>query len=141
MIKIKILAIILMIAVACYAQQILTPDVINIYKLPQFKSYLVGVTCNRVKTIQGVSKTIISDKAEIKELVDLLEDSSNFKLYTDTADLDTRILIEYVTKGKVVKQICWSRTELIQMEGRIYSYDQKIEDYLLKKHLIIKLNK
>lgn len=137
--KIRILAVILTIVVACRAQQIPAPDVINIYKLPQFKSYLVGVTCDRVKTMQGVSKTIITNRAEMNELIALLEDSSNFKLYKDTAGLDSRILIEYVSKGKVVKQICWSQTELIQKEGLIYSYSQKIEDYLLKQKLIIKV--
>jgi uncharacterized protein YuzE len=136
---IKTLVVILAITVACRAQRTPIPDEITIYKLPQFRSYLVGVTCNRVKEMEGVSKTRIKNKSEIRELIGLLEDSSNFNLYKDTTDIDSRILIEYVSKGKVIKQICWSRTELIQKEGKTYSYSQKIEDYLLKQKLIIKL--
>lgn len=138
--KIKTLAIAFLSILSCRTSHIAVPDALIIYKLPQFNSYLVSVSCEQVKMMKNVNKTVISDKAIIKEFVTLLEDNSNFKLYKDTSGIDSRILIEYIYKGKIINEICWSRTNLIQKGGRIYSYNQKIEDYLLKSKLIIKIN-
>ena len=115
------------------------PDEIHIYKLPQLNSYIVGVKCEKLKTYRGVSKIVLTEKKEIRELYSLFEDPRHFIEDSSSHEIDTRILIEYVTDGQIMKSICWSNTRQIQKDGGVFLYTKEIEDYLLSKKLIFTL--
>lgn len=113
------------------------PDEIHIYKLPQFSNYFVRVKCEDVKNRPQASKTIITDKTDISRLYSLFEDEQNFTVEPDYDAVDSKILFEYRKKGLIINSICWTQTKLIQRNGKVYSYNKKVEDYLLSKKLII----
>lgn len=106
-------------------------DEIRIYSLSMYSNYLTRVPCDKLIEYEGLIQKRITDKKRIAIFQKALFDSNNFKL-DSSRWIDSRVRIEFKRSGNVVNTFCLSKTNLIEFNGKIYSYNEKVEN-LLKK--------
>ena len=112
-------------------------DRLIIYSLPQLSTYLLNVGCDEVRQKEIVTIKITSKKKNVKEFLKVFCDTSNFTFFSNAnKEFDTRIHFDCRYKNQN-QDICWSKTNTILINNKIYTYNKVVKNYLLKQKLII----
>ena len=129
-------------SISCYSPKSMNKglkalDEITIYSLSQYSRSLISVKCGDIKNWENCVIRKIKDKSDLREFSSIFQDESNFVADSTVRNLYSRILIECQSKCEIVKTYCWSNVKRISIDGEIFSYTKKVEDYLLCKKLIL----
>ncbi|MBU1720978.1 MAG: hypothetical protein KKA07_18070, partial [Bacteroidetes bacterium] len=111
---------------------------IKVYSLPQFSRYSENFNCESIINSKDVSVYSITEKSRIANIIGILDKSD---LFPDTtlSQIDVRLRIEFLANNEVVKKVCWTPFERLEIEDQIFRYSRKIEGVLLSEKLIIKI--
>ena len=114
-------------------------DEVRIYSLPQFSNYLVAVNCNNIKNMDDTTLKIIRSPKKVREYKAVF-DTKNLEFVDTKVDkVEYRMLIELRKGESIENSVCWSPIERIQIDDKLYSYNEEVETFLLKEKLITKV--
>jgi len=106
-----------------------SPYKIEIYVISNYKHYIVSVPCDDVKELYDYKKEVTS-KRDVKKIYAIFSDSTNLKLDTAFKTIDSKMSIQFIHNNRVVENICWSGINDIEKDGKIYTYNEKINNYI-----------
>lgn len=112
---------------------------IIVYSLPQYSHYPLKVRCGEIKT-RDPKITKIANDSVINDFTRVLFEENNM-VYDSrfTNGLDCRMLIEFKKGDEVVRTICWTNGNYLEIAGKVFKGNDKIENLLLDNKLIYKI--
>ena len=111
------------------------PHSVKIYMIPMASLYTMEFHCGELKGLSTSSELVINRKHAVRAICDLLNDTNNFVRDTLKSRIDVRVEIDYFDKGdELLKTICFSQVgfRLVEIGNRIYKYNQKVYDYMVR---------
>ncbi len=115
------------------------PDTLIIYQLPMFKHYFVGVCCSQLVKRNDVTIAKFSNRKKVQEAFAKFDNLSGLEIDTSFKKIDARLVILFKNKNEILKEVCATRTGMIQIDNKIYRMNKEIRDFFIANKMMINI--
>jgi hypothetical protein len=104
-----------------------------------FKHYFVGVCCNELVKKNEVTIAKFSTRKKVKEAFAKFDNLSGLEIDTSFKKIDARLIVLFKNKNEIVKEVCATRTGMIQIDNKIYRMNNEIRNFFIENKMMINI--